>query len=517
MGTIATVVVIIAAAWIGFSAFSLLTRKAFVVDNLADCGVPERWWPWLGAAKALGAVGLLVGLAVPAVGVAAAAGLIVYFAGAVVTIVKARAYGHVPFPAPVPGARTGRRRADRRSVSEGGALPQLVGQVPAATAAVCRPDARRATGRGVALHAGPGQTGDLSGPPPGRSTMPIVLDADVLPPADRAEAIRTLIWDSVVRVEIEHQPDPAAIRAQGRITDAGHLNICSIRSNATTVTRTPRLAHDPDDPYLFLGLQVTGESMVVQHGREAVLRPGDLAVYDTRQPYTLVNEHGIHQHFFRVPIADLELSARAVDAVTAVRLDGARPLARVAGRHLRELAENVGRLTEQEIGHLAEPSLALIRALVAAQLDDLPEAREHVERTLEHRIVHYLRAHVHEPDLSAAKVAHEHHVSVRHLYRLLAGSGIVLGDWVRQQRLDACRRTLAEPGDTRTIAAVAHQWGFVDVTYFGRAFKAAYGMTPREWRTTSRARHLDLRTADDVAQEAEDGSRWAETPTHESS
>jgi hypothetical protein len=98
MSTIATVVVIIAAAWIGFSAFSLLTRKAFVVDNLADYGVPERWWPWLGAAKALGAVGLLVGLAVPAVGVAAAAGLVVYFAGAVVTIVKARAYGHVPFP-----------------------------------------------------------------------------------------------------------------------------------------------------------------------------------------------------------------------------------------------------------------------------------------------------------------------------------------------------------------------------------------------------------------------------------
>jgi len=52
----------------------------------------------LGSAKALGAAGLLTGLAVPAIGIAAAAGLVVYFAGAVVTIVRARAYAHVPFP-----------------------------------------------------------------------------------------------------------------------------------------------------------------------------------------------------------------------------------------------------------------------------------------------------------------------------------------------------------------------------------------------------------------------------------
>ncbi|HYH49270.1 MAG TPA: DoxX family protein [Acidimicrobiia bacterium] len=98
MNTTETVVVIIAAGWIGFSAFSLLTRKAFVVDSLVEYGVPENWWPWLGTAKALGAGGLLVGLAVPEVGVAAAAGLVVYFAGAVVAIVRARAYGHIPFP-----------------------------------------------------------------------------------------------------------------------------------------------------------------------------------------------------------------------------------------------------------------------------------------------------------------------------------------------------------------------------------------------------------------------------------
>lgn len=98
MSTTATVVVIVAAAWVGFSAFALLTRKPFVTDNLVQYGVPASWWPWLGTAKAAGAFGLVAGLAVPEIGVAAAVGLGLYFTGAVITVLRARAYGHVPFP-----------------------------------------------------------------------------------------------------------------------------------------------------------------------------------------------------------------------------------------------------------------------------------------------------------------------------------------------------------------------------------------------------------------------------------
>jgi hypothetical protein len=98
MSTTTQIVVILAAAWIAFSAYSLLTGKAFVVDNLVAYGVPKSWWPWLGSVKGLGAAGLLAGLAVPALGVAAAAGLALYFAGAIATIIRAGSYGHVPFP-----------------------------------------------------------------------------------------------------------------------------------------------------------------------------------------------------------------------------------------------------------------------------------------------------------------------------------------------------------------------------------------------------------------------------------
>jgi AraC-like DNA-binding protein len=337
--------------------------------------------------------------------------------------------------------------------------------------------------------------------------MTVILDADAWPPSDREEAIRTLIWETVVPIEIEHQPNPAHIRAHGQITGVGsHLSICSVRSNSTTIQRTPSLARDDTDPYLFLGLQVSGSSMVIQNGREAVLRPGDLAVYDTRQPYTLINQHGIHQHFFRVPISELVLPSQVLGAVTAVRLEGERPLAHITAGHLRRLAGDVDRLSAHEAEQVAEPSLALIRALLASQLDDLPETREYLEQSLELRITQYVRAHLRDHDLSAARIADEHHVSVRQLYRLLGRSGIVLGDWLREQRLEACRHVLADPGDTTTITSLAHQWGFADVTHFGRVFKAAYGMSPRDWRKSSRASHWFIGSPD-PARPADDRAR----------
>ncbi|MED7949354.1 DoxX family protein [Kitasatospora sp. NPDC058201] len=98
MSTAFIVVTVLAAVMAGFSGGSIFARAAFVVEPLTEYGVPRSWWNWLGAAKAAGALGLLVGLFAPVVGVLAATGLVLYFGGAVITVVRARSYAHVAFP-----------------------------------------------------------------------------------------------------------------------------------------------------------------------------------------------------------------------------------------------------------------------------------------------------------------------------------------------------------------------------------------------------------------------------------
>lgn len=110
MSTAYVIVSVLTAVWVGFSAASVFFHAKWVVEPLAEYGVPRSWWPWLGTAKAAGAAGLLVGLFVPVIGVMAAIGLVLYFSGAVLTVVRARSYSHIPYPllymAPVVGSLT---------------------------------------------------------------------------------------------------------------------------------------------------------------------------------------------------------------------------------------------------------------------------------------------------------------------------------------------------------------------------------------------------------------------------
>jgi hypothetical protein len=109
MSTTYYVLTVLGAAMVGFSAVSVFLGVKYVVEPLAAYGIPRSWWPWLGTAKALGAAGLLAGLVVPAIGAAAGIALVLYFTGAVITVLRARWYAHVAAPllyvAPVVGAR----------------------------------------------------------------------------------------------------------------------------------------------------------------------------------------------------------------------------------------------------------------------------------------------------------------------------------------------------------------------------------------------------------------------------
>lgn len=72
----------------------------FVLANSAQVGVPRSWLPLLGGLKLAGGAGLIVGLAgVPLIGVAAAAGLVAFFVGALVTHLRAKVLYNIGFPA----------------------------------------------------------------------------------------------------------------------------------------------------------------------------------------------------------------------------------------------------------------------------------------------------------------------------------------------------------------------------------------------------------------------------------
>jgi len=83
------VVTVLAAAASAFSATLDFIRYKQILINMAKVGVSESWITTLGILKAAGALGLLVGIRVPLIGIAAAIGLVLFFLAAVITHLRA--------------------------------------------------------------------------------------------------------------------------------------------------------------------------------------------------------------------------------------------------------------------------------------------------------------------------------------------------------------------------------------------------------------------------------------------
>lgn len=64
--------------------------------------------------------------------------------------------------------------------------------------------------------------------------------------------------------------------------------------------------------------------------------------------------------------------------------------------------------------------------------------------------------------------------------------------YLNERRINAAKTALAHPDRALSpVSGVAYEVGFASLGPFNRAFKAATGFTPSDWRSTASSRHLD--------------------------
>ncbi|MFE4973342.1 helix-turn-helix transcriptional regulator [Kitasatospora sp. NPDC056651] len=139
-----------------------------------------------------------------------------------------------------------------------------------------------------------------------------------------------------------------------------------------------------------------------------------------------------------------------------------------------------------EAARLGAVAVDLVSAWIARELDAermLPE--EARRRALVEGIRAFVRGNLHDPGLTPSVVAAAHHISVSHLHRLFARyfEGESVAGFIRGQRLRKAHRQLADP---LLLALPVHvigaRCGIPSPSVFSRAFRTAYGLSPREHR-----------------------------------
>ncbi|WP_150237250.1 AraC-like ligand-binding domain-containing protein [Nocardiopsis quinghaiensis] len=263
-------------------------------------------------------------------------------------------------------------------------------------------------------------------------------------------------------------------------TRVDQLVLTRIRADPVVVRRDPGVIASSDPDLIKVAWHVSGRAGVGQAGRQCLLTPGDLVVYETGRPYELPFWEPYDTVVAGVPSAMFGVHADLLRRRVALPVRADSGLRGIVSALFRGVASGL----DEETGGAARHHLAAaLVSLVCAAFADAP-AEEAADPLA--RVRAYCLANLADPDLSVESVAAAHRMSARYLYKLCREQGFTLARWVRSERLARIRRDLADPllAD-RSVSAIAARWGVLDAGHLGRMLRTEFGVTAREIRAES--------------------------------
>lgn len=288
-------------------------------------------------------------------------------------------------------------------------------------------------------------------------------------------------------------------QASSHLLDLGSIQVFTQNCPPLAARRTRALIRQSDPEVLQACLTVRGGIGLSQSGRHAQTKAGDLLLWDSSRPFSgsmTAAGHGgqreeVSTLIMQVPRSALPFHSDTLDRLTLTTMPGRPGAGALFGRYLTDLMEHASMYEEGDAVRLAGATLDLLSAALAqvARAEGClpPETQQTVLRI---RIEEFIQQHLGDPDLTPNTIAAVHRISTRYLHKLFQGQEATVAKRIRLGRLNRIHQDLADPRlGARSIGAIAAQWGFLEPRQFSRAFRAVYGLTPREHRSRPQGRH----------------------------
>lgn len=243
-------------------------------------------------------------------------------------------------------------------------------------------------------------------------------------------------------------------------------------------------AHTSNSPEsrLLVSLHKKGAAVVAQGGRESRIEAGDIFVIDPSRPFH-IEASDIYVHSVYLKPCALRQLLPQFDTLTAlaIRCDHG------PGAIFRSVLDGLFSMTETMSEAIADDMSDALPYLLAPALRNLEKSSDKSASRLKalhrQRISRFVRDNLWDSNMDANAIARGVNLSPRHVYELFSEDDQPLMKSVWKERLTLCKRDLTEPRlQAKTVGEVAYTWGFSNVSHFSRAFKAEFGIGPREFR-----------------------------------
>lgn len=316
------------------------------------------------------------------------------------------------------------------------------------------------------------------------------VDTDLVSPELRFDFWRETVARLFAPMEVLTER-PNDFQGYIDIGNYGVAHVASVRYSGCTCLRTPKLIRQGDPEVLQLALSLNSYTAIHQNRRDITIGPSDFAFVTTSRPYVVRSwaDRGLVRRIMvMISRSHIPLAPGKLDRLTAEVFSGRFGIGGLLSAFLTRLAQEPGRYRPADAVRLGTVLTDLLSALLADRSGERKAiASESQQRVLLLRIYAFIEEHLDDPNLNSSSVAAAHHISLRLLQRLFQDQELGVAGWIRNRRLERCRRDLIDSRfDGRSIQSIARRYGFVSAAHFSGLFRATYGMTPQEYRNKNR-------------------------------
>lgn len=291
-----------------------------------------------------------------------------------------------------------------------------------------------------------------------------------------------LVGDVYTRVHVRETDRSFSGRL--RNVDVGGVNVSRVRVGKHRLQRLADQITLAESPKLVLCAQVSGFGTVIQNGRQTILGPGDLTVYDTSMPFELEFDGTAECVGMVVPWGSIAPAPEVSRRLVASYMPAADPVVRTVSRVIVDSEEGLAEMPVSARRRFAHHIVQVFETLCWTRLNETAPSGDSAAggNSRMAPVLLFIEENLADPALDVKMVAGAFFVSVRTMHEWAAQAGVSIATWIRARRLERSRADLALYPEM-PIAAIAVRNGFLGASYFSHIFRESFGMSPSTYRS----------------------------------
>jgi AraC-like DNA-binding protein len=269
-----------------------------------------------------------------------------------------------------------------------------------------------------------------------------------------------------------------SIRAEGRsVADWSIIRITTTAGKGYFTRDREQIAADLRERYImYISLRDSIE--FEQFGRRSRCEAGTAALVSSSDPL-------IHTKFsdndtigLGIPRDFVEQRLMGIERKCLSPISIGEGLGRLVAESLLSLQQNAANMSDEEFVKAAHP-LADLVLLAFGGRADVSTSPSCVRTSNLARAKRLIREHLSDPDLRLEDIARACGFSLSYLHKLFRDDGVTAREYVNEERLQKAQ-LLLKGGRAVSVTSVALECGFSNMSHFSTAFRAAFGVSPRD-------------------------------------